>query len=77
VEIRPGAVVPWRQVLAVLRGRLADGTYAPGGRIPAIIDLAHEFGVANSTVRKALDVLKAEGALVTNQTGTYVALDAK
>lgn len=71
VEIRPGPVVQWRQVLVILRARLDDGTYPSGGRIPAIVDLSHEFGVSVTTVRKALDALKQEGLLVTNPTGTY------
>lgn len=73
VKIRPGPVVPWRQVLAILAARLDDGTYPAESRLPSIIDLAHEFGVSVSTTRKALDVLKADGRIVTNQTGTYAA----
>lgn len=72
MEIRPGPVVPWRQVLAILQERLDNGTYPPGSRLPSIVDLSHEFGVALTTVRKALDSLKADGRLVTNPTGTYV-----
>lgn len=72
-RISEGPVAPWRQILAILRARIADGTYPPGGRIPAVIDLAHEFGVAITTVRKAIEVMKEDGEIETSPMGTYVA----
>ena len=73
VLIHEGPVAPWRQILEVIRGRISDGTYPAGSRLPSIVDLGHEFGVALTTVRKALDVLKAEGAILTSPMGTFIA----
>lgn len=71
--ITPGPVAPWRQVLADLRGQIEDGRLPPGSRVPSIVTLAQTYQVALTTVRKALDVLKAEGLVVTSPMGTFVA----
>lgn len=44
-----------------LRERIQDGTYPPGGTIPAIPALMDEFGVARETVRGAIARLANEG----------------
>lgn len=68
-----GAVPVYRQVAAVLRGRIEDGTYLPGRRLPSVTGLVQEFGVAQLTARKALRVLVDEGlATMTPGMGTYV-----
>ena len=71
--ITPGPVAPWRQVLADLRRQIESGELPPGARVPSIVDLAAHYGVALTTVRKALDVLKDEGLVVTSPMGTFVA----
>lgn len=58
----------WRQVYTLLRARIGSGEYEPGQPVPSITRLAAEHGVAEGTVRKALDQLKAEG-LLTGVTG--------
>ncbi len=69
------AVPAYRQVAAVLRQRIADGTYQPGRRLPSITALVQEFGVAQLTARKALRVLVDEGlAEMTPGMGTFVRL---
>lgn len=68
-----GPVPIWRQIEAVLRERIADGTYPPGHAIPSLVKLTAEFGVAEVTVRKAVDKLKRDGVLSgTSGRGTYV-----
>lgn len=54
----------YRQIAAVLRTRVTDGTYQPGHAIPTAAALAEEFGVAANTVRQATALLREEGYLV-------------
>lgn len=53
----------WRQVSAAITARIADGTYPVGARVPSVVELASEFGIAASTAQKALAHLKAEGLI--------------
>jgi GntR family transcriptional regulator len=63
----------YRQVAAILRERIEDGTYQPGRRLPSINGLVQEFGVAQLTARKALRVLVDDGAAtMTPGMGTFV-----
>ncbi len=73
MEITPGPVAPWRQIYALLRAQITSGELAPGDRLPSITSLAQHYEVAMTTVRKALDALKAEGLVVTSPMGTFVA----
>jgi DNA-binding GntR family transcriptional regulator len=75
--ITPGPVPPWRQIHAELRAQIVDGTLAPGARLPSITDLAEKYEVALTTVRKALDALKAAGLVETSPMGTYVTSDKR
>lgn len=51
----------WRQVAAIVQARIADGTYPAGAKVPSVVELSTEFGVAASTAQKVLAHLKAEG----------------
>jgi GntR family transcriptional regulator len=64
----------WRQIAAVIVGRIEDGTYPPDTRVPSVVELSAEFGVAASTAQKVLAHLKTEG-LVRAEVGlgTFVA----
>jgi GntR family transcriptional regulator len=64
----------WRQVAQIVIGRIKDGTYPPGSRVPSTLELATELGVASSTSQKALAYLRREGWL-RGETGigTFVA----
>lgn len=53
----------WRQVAAVVVARIADGTYPVGDRVPSVVELSAEFGIAASTAQKVLAHLKAEGLI--------------
>jgi GntR family transcriptional regulator len=52
-----------QQLAAVLRARIQDGTYPPGSRLPSIAELCAESGLTNTTVQKALRLLKTEGLI--------------
>lgn len=54
----------YRQIAAILRARIADGTYRPGYPIPSTARLCDEFEVTHRTVRAATALLVDEGLLV-------------
>ena len=51
----------WRQVAEVLRERMTDGTYPAGSRVPSVVALSEEFGIAQATAQKALRALREDG----------------
>jgi GntR family transcriptional regulator len=70
---RAGERPPYEQVAADLRARIMAGDLAPGTKLPSTVHLVAEFGVSNTTVQKALAVLKGEGYLTSRQgKGVYV-----
>ncbi|MEU4718386.1 winged helix-turn-helix domain-containing protein [Nonomuraea dietziae] len=73
--IDPYSPVPrWRQVADVIKGRIEDGTYPPGERVPSVVELLEEFGIATGTGQKVHRALRAEGLIVTVPgLGSYVA----
>jgi GntR family transcriptional regulator len=50
-----------------LRRAISDGTYPPGARLPSEHELAQTYGVARSTVRRALNVLSEDGLIASHQ----------
>jgi GntR family transcriptional regulator len=53
--------------------RIAKGEWKPETAVPNEVDLAREYGISTGTMRKALDILKAERAVTRRQgRGTYV-----
>ncbi|MFD7320902.1 GntR family transcriptional regulator [Streptomyces sp. NPDC059875] len=70
---REGAIAPYRQIATILRGRIENGSIPPRRRIPSLVALEAEFGVARDTLRKAVQVLKDEGLVHTvTGMGVYV-----
>jgi GntR family transcriptional regulator len=64
----------WRQVAALIVERIEDGTYPAGSKVPSVVELSTEFGVAASTAQKVLAHLKAEGFVRTEVgLGSFVA----
>jgi GntR family transcriptional regulator len=62
---------PYRQVAAILRERIDAGQIT--ARLPSIVDLMQEFGIARTTAAKALRVLVDDGvAEVSPGMGTYL-----
>jgi GntR family transcriptional regulator len=67
----------WRQVADVIRQRIADGTYPPRTRVPSVIQLATEFGIAQATAQKVHAGLRAEGLIYTEPgLGSFVSRTA-
>lgn len=50
-----------------LRHAISDGTYPLGSRLPSENELCRTFGVARSTVRRALTVLAEDGLIASHQ----------
>ncbi|MFE5093289.1 GntR family transcriptional regulator [Streptomyces sp. NPDC056638] len=68
-ETRP----KWRQVADILRARITTGTYPPGSRVPSVVQLTEEFGIAAVTAQKVMRALREEGAIRTERgMGSYV-----
>lgn len=69
-----GPVPPYRQIAAILAGRIRSGDLAAGEPIPSERTLMQETGVAWTTVRRAIRVLREEEGLVYTVPGrgTYV-----
>ena len=49
-----------------LRWNIGTGVWRPGDAIPSERELASEFGVGRATLRSAINVLRADGLLVTS-----------
>ncbi|MFF6781145.1 GntR family transcriptional regulator [Streptomyces sp. NPDC012510] len=64
----------WRQVAKIIRSRIDDGTYTPRTRVPSVLQLTAEFGIANATAQKVLQNLRKEGLIYTEPgLGSFVA----
>ena len=65
---------PSQQVAASLRERISSGAFAPGSKLPSIVNLSAEYKTSTGTIQKALAVLRAEGLIVSVPNyGTFVA----
>ncbi|MBA2948062.1 GntR family transcriptional regulator [Streptomyces himalayensis] len=78
-EIDHGApLTPYRQLAEILRARIQRGDWAPGRAIASETQLVQQYGLARSTVRRAIAVLVDEGLVFTvPQRGTYVTLSSE
>jgi GntR family transcriptional regulator len=74
MEYDPLAPVPrYRQIAAILRGRIESGELEPDRPIPSETQIQQDFGVARETARRAVALLRDEGYVVTVPgMGTYV-----
>ncbi|MER7794930.1 winged helix-turn-helix domain-containing protein [Streptomyces sp. NPDC097640] len=67
----------WRQVADVLRKRISDGTYPPRTRVPSVLQIQQEFGIAAATAQKVLRALREEGLTYTEPgLGSFVSKTA-
>ncbi|RSN35442.1 hypothetical protein DMH12_38265 [Streptomyces sp. WAC 04229] len=41
----------WKQVYEFIEQRIADGEYPPGSRLPGVLAIQGEFGIAQMTAR--------------------------
>lgn len=70
---RGQGVALWRQIEDALEQAVAQGSFAPSGRLPAEPELARQFGVNRHTVRQAIRALAGRGILRIEQgRGTFV-----
>lgn len=68
-----GPVTPYRQLAEILKARIARGDWAEGRPIASENRLVQEYGLARSTVRRAIAALVEDGLAWTVQgRGTYV-----
>lgn len=60
-----GPQPPWMQVRDDLRRKIESGELAAGARVPSIVSIHQEYGVAKTTARKVLAALRDEGLIET------------
>lgn len=72
----PGIPI-YTQIMRRIKRRILTGGWGPGERIPAVRDLAVEFGVNPNTMQRALSELEREGLLFSERTsGRFITQDA-
>ena len=73
--LAPSAAVPiYRQVADHIAAEIAAGHLAPGDKLPSERDLAEDWAIAVGTIRRAMEVLRENGLVVsTHGKGTFVA----
>ncbi len=63
----------YKELYADLRLKISDGRYAPGQRIPSEDALAEEYHASKITIKRALELLRADGLIKRVQgRGTFV-----
>ncbi|MFC5723227.1 GntR family transcriptional regulator [Streptomyces gamaensis] len=60
-------VLKYEQIADSLRRRITEGEFRPGDLLPSSRDLCEQWGVSRATVNKALDMLRADGVVVSRQ----------
>lgn len=73
-KINPaGAEYHYVQLSKIIESRIVSGEYAAGSRLPGEMVLSQEYGVGSNTVRRALEILRDKGLVVTVRArGTFV-----
>ncbi|UGY93931.1 GntR family transcriptional regulator [Streptomyces gobiensis] len=68
-----GPVTPYRQLAAILKARIERGDWQANRAIASEARLVQQYGLARTTVRRAIALLVDEGVLfVVPQRGTFV-----
>ena len=63
----------YRQLASILREQIESGELAADQPVPSETTLVQRYGIARGTVRRAIEVLRDEGLVVTVQgRGSYV-----
>ncbi len=66
------------QIMEKIKQRIVSGEWKPGERIPAVRELALEFGVNPNTMQRALSELEREGLLFSERTaGRFITRDSR
>lgn len=78
IHVTPNDDAPiYRQVVRQVIEGVASGALAPGEQLPSLRALAQKLVVAPLTVKKAYDVLEADGVIETRRgKGTFVSAHA-
>ncbi len=72
-EVGPRQAAPYLRVAAGIRQGIADGTWAPGDRLPSRGELGSRYGVGENVVRRAQELLITQGLLEGRSgAGTFV-----
>lgn len=73
MEFRPD-IPRWQQVRDVIAARIESGEYPVRGRVPSVLQLQAEFGIAAATSQKVHRALRADGLIYTEPgLGSFVA----
>jgi GntR family transcriptional regulator len=64
VQLESGPIPLYHQMEQHLLARLRDGDFAPGALLPTEEQLCQSYGVSRITVRKALESLTQQGAII-------------
>lgn len=73
-EAYEGVELKYEQLAAYLEDRIRAGDIPLGARLPGERAMCDQYGVALSTVRKALDILRGKELVATRAAkGTFVA----
>jgi DNA-binding GntR family transcriptional regulator len=63
----------YAQLVRILQGQLAAGVFRPGDRLPSEAQLCERYSVSPMTVRRVVNILVDQGAVVAEQgRGTFV-----
>lgn len=73
-KINPGAAAyHYEQLAQILEGKIRAGECPAGSRLPGELILSQEYGVGSNTVRRALEILRERGLVVTMRArGSFV-----
>jgi DNA-binding GntR family transcriptional regulator len=62
-----------QQIVDALRARIEAGEWAPRRRLPSVVHLSQEFGVARDTILRSLEVMRGLGLIYTvKNRGSFV-----
>jgi GntR family transcriptional regulator len=74
----PGGIgYVFMQLADDLAARIRAGEFRPGSRLPGRARLAAEYGVAEMTVRRAVEELEARGLVLRDARGALVILHTR
>ncbi|WP_420037769.1 GntR family transcriptional regulator [Streptomyces sp. cg28] len=71
VESSQGVPPNYHWIASALADDIREGRVEPGHRLPSERQLTQRFGVARTTVRSALELLRQQGLVVTGKRGTF------
>lgn len=67
-----------RQVLGILNERIEHGVYPPDSQLPSESNLVDELEVSRATIRRALDILEANGKVIRRHgVGSFISAATK